>query len=1077
MILRGFDCGSPDGKLQLSSKMSCTKASANENNIGRPDDLNEFHDSDVKSNSEVDCIKANKKKRKGPWDVKVGSVVAVRQFCPNMMIVKVCKKKRKAKELLLSGTTDGEPAVDNSVRQEEDQIVEEEWIPVKKPKLTWVQPVSGRDEGLALIGRYILFRTIDIASPRNTKDSQRSASAKIMSNVEISDSKAREDVSWLTGEVVAVQYPPSKEQNQQGIIVVGVIVDNGALQSLSKSNSTNINPSMTISDKSAIQVKLKAVSTNSIPPDWRIMRMIQPRIDGNLASEVSDQTVANNSFLKISEPLYVGDGFDSSERQEENYSWILKHNQSASGSPSYEGISLYQSCEPPVWHGEVLSVSKSEIDKNVYTEVTLKRVILPEETRFGRKEHHEVDEIFEETSKKKAELLYRVNIDYLIVVGRSLVRPISALDSPFDLRMKIADTGQKPSASRPTLFAFWSYSEKKDLYRPLISAPPSINLQNINRQQHLEDNCLQHFGVNLCQCHFCHRIVGINGLRLCQGGACKENFWCSSCCKLHKSPKAFSAKGEAIWVGPCCVGGCDCTGCMENLRSLVSVMVPRILKYSISSIINKYSQASEASEVKQPILDSLLPTQCWTCMLPCAHSSVNCRVCLRMAHKKCVKWEQAVALDPRSTVKLDGTYTSTIQKNGYLCKACTYKMNENDNGTRARLKQTHTLLFEYTKLALISSSPMDFELHSRFLTPLPSLSIRPISKTKHGLVSTSRRDDTSVGSGGTGRSVKPKKEGKISARKRKAVNDSDVDDSQPEDPLETLWNEVNPDDVIRDVDDVIQSILTCSRVIPFDRDNKSNLPKYFSHHKLLNDSGLSKVVSGNDSKDRRELNRIRNKRENIEKFNRVAGVDATETTIAVGRAARAKQRRIMKDLGGIVASTDFLSPDTLAGREPRLRFGRSQIHAWGIFADEPLAKGDMIVEYRGELISLAVANLREKKYEIEKIGSDYMFRIDNKTVCDATKQGNMARFFNASCEPNCMTKIINVNNEKRVVVYALKDIQSGEELVYDYKFPVEYDESKRIPCLCGSKNCRGFLNWVSVSQYSSSPYLWNTHTD
>ena len=137
----------------------------------------------------------------------------------------------------------------------------------------------------------------------------------------------------------------------------------------------------------------------------------------------------------------------------------------------------------------------------------------------------------------------------------------------------------------------------------------------------------------------------------------------------------------------------------------------------------------------------------------------------------------------------------------------------------------------------------------------------------------------------------------------------------------------------------------------------------------------------------------------------------------------------------------------------------------------------MIVEYRGELISLAVANLREKKYEIEKIGSDYMFRIDNKTVCDATKQGNMARFFNASCEPNCMTKIINVNNEKRVVVYALKDIQSGEELVYDYKFPVEYDESKRIPCLCGSKNCRGFLNWVSVSQYSSSPYLWNTHTD
>ncbi len=42
-----------------------------------------------------------------------------------------------------------------------------------------------------------------------------------------------------------------------------------------------------------------------------------------------------------------------------------------------------------------------------------------------------------------------------------------------------------------------------------------------------------------------------------------------------------------------------------------------------------------------------------------------------------------------------------------------------------------------------------------------------------------------------------------------------------------------------------------------------------------------------------------------------------------------------------------------------------------------------------------------------------------------------------------------------------RDIRAGEELCYDYKFPLEYDESKRIPCFCGARECRGFMNWVS----------------
>ncbi|CAB9499359.1 lysine N-methyltransferase, H3 lysine-4 specific [Seminavis robusta] len=204
--------------------------------------------------------------------------------------------------------------------------------------------------------------------------------------------------------------------------------------------------------------------------------------------------------------------------------------------------------------------------------------------------------------------------------------------------------------------------------------------------------------------------------------------------------------------------------------------------------------------------------------------------------------------------------------------------------------------------------------------------------------------------------------------------------------------------------------------------------------------------------------RIRNIRELQEKNCRLitAEKDKDKKTLT-SRAARANQRRLVKDvalLGG--ASFNF---DTLAGRESQLRFDRSNIHAWGVFADGEISSGDVIAEYRGELIGNAMAEKREKEYEQAKIGSDYMFRIDGLCVCDATKQGNVARFINASCDPNCYTKIITLDGKQRIVIYAKKDIKAGEELCYDYKFSLEYDPSERIPCHCGAPDCRGFMNW------------------
>ncbi|KAB0394186.1 hypothetical protein E2I00_015252, partial [Balaenoptera physalus] len=87
----------------------------------------------------------------------------------------------------------------------------------------------------------------------------------------------------------------------------------------------------------------------------------------------------------------------------------------------------------------------------------------------------------------------------------------------------------------------------------------------------------------------------------------------------------------------------------------------------------------------------------------------------------------------------------------------------------------------------------------------------------------------------------------------------------------------------------------------------------------------------------------------------------------------------------------------------------------------------------------------------------YMFRMDDFDVVDATMHGNAARFINHSCEPNCFSRVIHVEGQKHIVIFALRRILRGEELTYDYKFPIE-DASNKLPCNCGAKRCRRFLN-------------------
>lgn len=165
----------------------------------------------------------------------------------------------------------------------------------------------------------------------------------------------------------------------------------------------------------------------------------------------------------------------------------------------------------------------------------------------------------------------------------------------------------------------------------------------------------------------------------------------------------------------------------------------------------------------------------------------------------------------------------------------------------------------------------------------------------------------------------------------------------------------------------------------------------------------------------------------VEGFKFNTGLQKTST--ANSRANRANQRRFVNEINISKVSGaegDALRFNQLKKRKKLVKFERSAIHNWGLYADENIAANDMIIEYVGEIVRQRVADLREAKYDQQGVGSSYLFRIDEDTVIDATKKGGIARFINHCCTPNCTAKVIKVDNSKRIVIYALRDIGRGK---------------------------------------------------
>lgn len=157
------------------------------------------------------------------------------------------------------------------------------------------------------------------------------------------------------------------------------------------------------------------------------------------------------------------------------------------------------------------------------------------------------------------------------------------------------------------------------------------------------------------------------------------------------------------------------------------------------------------------------------------------------------------------------------------------------------------------------------------------------------------------------------------------------------------------------------------------------------------------------------------------------------TTAASSRSNRVNNRRLVNDinlqkqtLSSAGVETDAVRFNQLKKRKKLVKFDRSAIHGWGLYAMENIAFNDMIIEYVGEKVRQKVADLREERYDKQGIGSSYLFRLVEDEIVDATKKGGIARFINHSCSPNCTAKIIKVEGTRRIVIYAMKDIAKSK---------------------------------------------------
>ena len=148
--------------------------------------------------------------------------------------------------------------------------------------------------------------------------------------------------------------------------------------------------------------------------------------------------------------------------------------------------------------------------------------------------------------------------------------------------------------------------------------------------------------------------------------------------------------------------------------------------------------------------------------------------------------------------------------------------------------------------------------------------------------------------------------------------------------------------------------------------------------------------------------------------------------------------------------------DAKAPRVRKTEVRQSSVHGKGVFAGRDLQAGELVMEYKGEIIDWEEA-LRRHPHDPSQPNHTFYFHIDDGHVIDGARIGNSARWINHSCTPNCEAE----QDGQRVFIHALRDIAAGDELFYDYGLIIDARYTKALKkdfaCFCGTRNCRGTM--------------------
>ncbi|RKP00352.1 hypothetical protein CXG81DRAFT_13353, partial [Caulochytrium protostelioides] len=128
---------------------------------------------------------------------------------------------------------------------------------------------------------------------------------------------------------------------------------------------------------------------------------------------------------------------------------------------------------------------------------------------------------------------------------------------------------------------------------------------------------------------------------------------------------------------------------------------------------------------------------------------------------------------------------------------------------------------------------------------------------------------------------------------------------------------------------------------------------------------------------------------------------------------------------------------------------------YGLVSSAPLDADALVMEYVGEVIPYEIFMRRTREYAESGETHFYFMALVNGEYIDALRRGNLARFMNHSCDPNCVLQKWIIGKSNRMGIFTKRPIAPGEELTFDYRFQRYGDKAQ--PCYCGSHNCSGFI--------------------